>query len=265
MMDQRVTVAIGDDGVADVRLDRPDALNALDLPMHRALSDAAVRLSGDRRVRAVVLSGNGRAFCAGIDVAALAGEAAFSDLVPRTHGEANLFQATVWSWRQLDVPVIAAVHGYAYGGGLQLMLGADVRIIAPDTRLSIMEARYGLVPDMAGIALLRHLVREDVARELTYSGRIFDGTEALALGLATRLAADPRAAAHAMARSFAAGSRAALVEAKRLFNHAADEAATAACLLRAESEAQMPLITGADHREALAAAREKRPPRFGRE
>lgn len=263
MTENRVTIAIAD-GVADVRLDRADRSNALDIAMFEALAEAATALSGNRAVRSVVLSGNGRGFCAGIDTSALAGEAALKDLMPRTHGDANLFQASVWNWRRLDVPVIAAVHGYAFGGGLQLILGADVRIVTPDAKLSIMEARYGLIPDMAGIALLRHLVREDVARELTYSGRIIDGGEALQLGLATRVADDPHAAAMALAAQFAAGSRPALVAAKRLFNRAADDAATAATLLRAEAEEQAPLLAGEDHREAIAAAAERRPPRFGR-
>lgn len=263
MTHQPVRIEIAD-GIADVRLDRPERSNALDLAMFEALADAAAGLAGNAAVRAVVLSGNGRGFCAGIDTGIFAGRDAPVDLMPRTHGEANVFQASVWNWRTLEVPVIAAVHGFAFGGGLQLMLGADMRIVAPDARLSIMEARYGLVPDMAGIALLRHLVRDDVARELTYSGRIFDGREAHGLGLATKLADDPHAAAMELAGQIAAGSRAALVAAKRLFNQAADEAADAGRLLLAESEAQIPLMAGADHRELVAAAREKRAPRLAR-
>jgi len=263
MSNERVTISIAD-GVADVRLNRPDRINALDKAMHEALSAAASRLTGDPSVRAVVLSGAGRGFCAGIDVDALANDPDLKDLIPRTHGDANLFQATVWNWRRLDVPVIAAVHGYAFGGGCQLALGADVRIATPDAKLSIMEAKYGLIPDMAGIALLRNIVRDDVARELVFSGRIIDGAEALTLGLVTRLADDPLKAAFDMAKAFAAGSRPALTAAKRLLNRAADEAATAADLLLAEAQEQIPLITGADHKEAVSAAAEKRPPNFAR-
>ena len=196
MSDERVAVRVSD-GIADVTLNRPDKLNALDREMFTALADTAAGLAGRRDVRAVVLSGSGRAFCAGIDLATLGADAAtgHGSLEERTHGIANLFQQAAWGWRELPVPVIAGIHGVAFGGGLQIALGADIRIIAPDARLAVMEARWGLVPDMGGIALLRGLVRDDVARELTYTARQVSGTEAVELGLATRTAEDPRAAA----------------------------------------------------------------------
>jgi len=166
----------------------------------------------------------------------------------------------VWGWRELPVPVIAAVHGVAFGGGLQIALAADIRIVAPDARLAVMEARWGLVPDMAGIALLRGVVREDVARELTYTARQVSGTEAAALGLATRTADEPYAAAMALAAQVAAASPRAVRGAKRLFGLAQD--AAAAQILLAESREQQALLAGPDLAEAIAAQAEGRAPRF---
>src|SRR5690606_5710600 len=149
--------------------------------------------------------------CAGLDMgrfmamkdtggAGLPGGAA-RDLTARTHGVANFPQQAVWGWRQLPVPVIAAVHGVAFGGGFQLALGADMRFLSPDARMSIMEIKWGLVPDMAGTPILARLVRDDVLRDLTYTGREFSAREALDYGLATRIVDDPRAAALEAARA----------------------------------------------------------------
>ena len=260
-MNDRITISI-EDHVAQVRMIRTDKINAIDLAMFEALVDAARQLGEMRGVRAVVLSGAGRGFCVGIDTDALTSIPALKDLLPRTHGAANLFQAAVWTWRQLPIPVIAAVHGFAFGGGFQLMLGADMRVIAPDAKLSLMEAKYALIPDMAGIGLLRNLVRDDIARDLIFTGRILTGTEGERLGLATRLAEDPLAEATAMAQAIARNSPRQLAVAKRLINRAADDALTADALLLAEAELQMPLIAGDDHSEAVAAAREKRLPAY---
>ena len=262
MPDERVAVSVSN-GIAEVTLNRPDKLNALDDEMFKALAGAAADLSGRRDVRAVVLAGSGRAFCAGLDLAKLgadSGSGPISSLEERTHGIANLFQQAAWGWRELPVPVIAGIHGVAFGGGLQIALGADIRIVAPDARLAVMEARWGLVPDMGGIALLRGLVRDDVARELTYTARQVSGTEAVALGLATRTADDPRAAALELATQIAAGSPRALRAAKRLF--AASRDADADAILLAESREQQQLLTGPDIPEMLAAQLEGRPPRF---
>ena len=259
MSDERVTVTVKD-GIADVRLNRPEKLNALDHPMFDALSEASAALAARSDVRAVVLSGNGRAFSAGIDLSSLGGDGAPGSIRERTHGIANRWQHAVWGWRELPVPVIAAVHGVAFGGGLQVALGADVRIVAPDARLAVMEARWGLVPDMAGIALLRGLLRDDVARELTYTARQLTGTEAAALGLATRTAGDPHAEATELAARIAANSPRAVRGAKRLFALAQD--AGAAGILLAESAEQEPLLGGPDMMELLAAQAEGRAPRF---
>ncbi len=257
IMDDRISVSL-EGGVADVRLNRPDKMNALDVAMFHAI-DAALRdLAVRRDLRCVVLSGTGRAFCAGIDLAALAGAPELMDLGPRSHGDANLFQNIAWGWRELPVPVIAAVHGVAFGGGFQMMLGADIRIAAPSTELSMMEVRWGLVPDVAAMVLLRTLVRDDVARDIVFTGRRFSGTEAAELGLVTRLADDPLAAALELARGIAASSPDAIRSAKRLLNLPAG--ASARDILIAESVEQAAMLASANHREALAAAAAKRAP-----
>ena len=259
MSDERVSVTVGA-GIASVRLNRPGKLNAIDHAMFTALSEASAAVAARADARVVVLSGSGRGFCAGLDIASLAGGGMPESIERRTHGIANLWQHAVWGWRELPVPVIAAVHGVAFGGGLQIALAADIRIVAPDARLAVMEARWGLVPDMAGIALLRGVVREDVARELTYTARQVSGTEAAALGLATRTADEPYAAAMALAAQVAAASPRAVRGAKRLFGLAQD--AAAAEILLAESREQQALLAGPDLAETIAAQAEGRAPRF---
>ena len=163
MSDERVSITV-EAGLADVRLNRPDKLNAIDHAMFSALSEASAALAKRDDVRVVVLSGSGRAFCAGLDLASMAGDPSSGLLNDRAYGIANVFQNAAWGWRSLPVPVIAAIHGVAFGGGLQIALGADIRIVSADAKLAVMEGRWGMVPDMAGIALLRGLVRDDVAR-----------------------------------------------------------------------------------------------------
>src|SRR5215469_5948054 len=198
-MTDRVSIELKD-GIADVRLTRADKMNALDRAMFEGIIEAGAKLSTMKGVRCVVLSGEGRAFCAGLDMQSFAamGEGdvpGARDLAKRTHGIANDPQQCAWVWRTLPVPVIAAVHGVAFGGGFQIALGADIRYATADTRFSVMEIKWGLVPDLAGTQLMCHLAREDVVRELTYTGRIFNGEEAEKLGFVTRVVADPRAAA----------------------------------------------------------------------
>lgn len=224
-MDNRIRITI-ENGVADVRLIRSDKMNALDDAMFEALIEAGETVSKDKSVRCVVLSGEGRAFCAGLDMGnfgKMAGgdSGATKELQPltvRTHGIANRPQQAVWVWRQCPVPVIAAVHGAALGGGFQVMLGSDIRIVHPDTKLSIMEIKWGLVPDMAGTVLMHELVRGDIIRELTYTGRIFSGAEAADYGFATRTADDPYAEAHALAKVIATKSPSAIQAAKGIYN-----------------------------------------------
>ncbi len=265
MNEERVRVSVDAQGVAEVALARPDKMNALDPSMFRAIVDAIAQVRADARVRAVVLHGEGRAFCAGLDKGSLQGIAAqpgggVGDLVPRTHGLANGWQQVAWGWRELPVPVFAAVQGVAFGGGLQIALGADVRCVHPEAKLSVMEIRWGLVPDMAGCVLLSELVRPDVARELTFTGRIVSGTEAVALGLATRVADDPLADARALARQVAASNPDAVRAAKRLFNTASP--VDAARVLVAEAFEQQRLIGSPNQREAVQAGMENRPPVF---
>jgi len=267
-MDDRVAVTI-DGGVADVRLVRADKMNALDAAMFEALVKTTERLAQEKGVRAVVLSGEGKAFCAGLDMSRFAGMSAnggngipggeFRDLTKRTHGQANAAQQAVWGFRQLPVPVVAAIHGVAFGGGFQLALGADIRLLTPDARMSIMEIKWGLVPDMAGTPILASLVRDDILRELTYTGRIFSAQEALSYGLATQIVEDPRAAALEMAHEIAAKSPDAIRAAKRMLNHLSVDPGPA---LLAESVEQQKLIGSANQTEAVRANMEKRTPRF---
>lgn len=259
------------DGVVELQLSRADKMNALDPAMFDALIAAGEALRGDKAVRAVVIAGRGKAFCAGLDMASfermqqgaagVLGEgAAGTDLLARTHGIANAAQQVAMVWREVPVPVIAAVHGVAFGGGLQVALGADIRIVAPDTKLSVMEIKWGLVPDMAGMVLMRELARADVVRELTFTGRIFSGEEALQIGFATRLSADPLAEALQMAHEIAAKSPDAIRAGKRLLNGAASQ--SAADLLMAESVEQQALIGSRNQVEAVKANIERRAPRF---
>ncbi|CAJ0783507.1 Short-chain-enoyl-CoA hydratase [Ralstonia condita] len=267
LMTERILLNI-EAGVADVRLNRPEKMNAIDPAMFEALVATGERLMHEADLRAVVLSGEGRAFCAGLDMASMASlgqDSAGSDisggrLARRTHGSANLPQYACTVWRELPVPVFAAVHGVAYGGGLQIALGADMRYVTADTRLSIMEIKWGLVPDMGGMVLTRGLVRPDHLRELIYTGRVVTGDEACALGLATRVVEDPRAAALAAARAIAQKSPDAIRAAKRLMRLTEDSDATA--ILVAESVEQDRLIGAANQREAVRAAMENRAPVF---
>ena len=182
------------------------------------------------------------------------------DLAERTHGIANRFQQVAWGWRSLPVPVIAAVHGVAFGGGLQIASGADIRIAAPDTRMAVMELKWGIVPDMAGFALWRGTVRDDVLRELAYTAREFDAGAALAHGFVTRIDEAPADAARALARTIAGRNPDAIRAAKRLANAAFD--ADAASMLIAESAEQASLLRTPNQQEAVRAAIEARAPRF---
>jgi enoyl-CoA hydratase/carnithine racemase len=267
-MEQRVSISLSD-GIADVRLVRSDKMNALDAAMFEALVAATDRLSREKGLRAVVLSGEGRAFCAGLDMGRFAAMkeggghgipgAEARDLARRTHGLANFPQQAVWGWRQLPVPVIAAVKGVAFGGGFQLALGADMRFLSADARMSMMEIKWGLVPDMAGTPILASLVRDDVLRELTFTGRIFSAQEALSYGLATRICEDPLAAAFEVARDIAGKSPDAIRAAKRMLNNLSVDAGAA---LMAESVEQQKLLGSANQLEAVSANIEKRAPRF---
>jgi enoyl-CoA hydratase/carnithine racemase len=267
-MKDRVTITLLEDGVADVRLVRTDKMNALDNLMFAGIAEAIAQLKETKGLRVVVLSGEGRAFCAGLDLSSMAqpgdgkkeGEGATGNLGSRSHGIANLAQYVAWGWRELPVPVIAAVHGVAFGGGFQIMSGADIRIIHPDTRCAIMEMKWGLVPDMAGFPLWRGNVRDDVIRELTYTNREFKGREAHELGFATKVSDTPLEDALWLAKLMAGKHPAAMRGAKRLCNAMAD--ATDAELLALESAEQLKVIRTPNQVEAVMAEMQKRRPTF---
>ncbi len=270
-MSDRILIEI-DAGVADVRLNRPEKLNALDQAMFQAIVDAGESLKRDRSVRVVVLSAEGRGFCAGLDFQSFQSMADGDRPAPRradrtlgavgeTDGRiTHLGQQAAWVWQELEVPVIAALHGPVLGGGLQIALGADIRFVTADAKLSVLEARWGLIPDMTGTAMLPKLVGLDVAKELTFTGRMVSGEEAVRLGIATRVAEDPRAEAMALAAELVTKSPDALREGKRLLNLSgtrpiaeqfADERSTMASLIGSPNQV-----------EATLAFFEKRPPSY---
>lgn len=258
----RVVVSI-EEGVAEVRLNRPDKRNGLDLPMFAALIAAGEQVAADRRVRAVVLHGEGKAFCAGLDWGAFLalGPEGPRQLLERGPGSpANVAQRACWIWAEVPVPVIAAIHGAALGGGLQLALACDLRLATADAQLAVMELRYGLIPDMSASKTLLRLVRPDVARELIYTGRVVSGAVAAALGLVTRVVEDPLAGARALARTIAGQSPEAIRAAKALCNEAPELDVAAA--LRRETELQLPLLGSPNQIEAVQATLARRPATF---
>jgi enoyl-CoA hydratase/carnithine racemase len=272
-MSDRVTITI-EGGIADVKMNRPDKRNALDPAMFSALAEAGERLKTESGVRVVVLSGEGKSFCAGLDMAsmqAIAGndDGGNNDDKNRSASNAgdmsdgritHLGQQICWVWQEVPVPVIAAVHGHALGGGIQIALGADIRIVHPDTKMSVRETYWGLVPDMTGTFQLGKLVRPDIAKELTFTARIFPGSEAFELGLATRLSDDPYADAMTMAREIAGVSPGAVRGAKELINNmaadgAAEQFAEERRLIRAQIGTQNQI-------ESVTASFENRAPVF---
>ncbi|MDC5699104.1 crotonase/enoyl-CoA hydratase family protein [Intrasporangium calvum] len=206
-------------GIARVQLNRPDKLNGLTLEMLESLADTAHQLRSDRAVRAVILSGSGESFCAGLDFATVLKKprAIATAFVPRPWLGTNTFQEACWAWRRLPVPVVAAVHGHCFGGGVQIALGADFRFTTPDAQWSVLEAKWGLIPDMSGIQSLTEVVGIDVAKRLTMTGSVITGEEAAAIGLATGVAQDPLAAAEELIGQVMTRSPDAVAAAKRLF------------------------------------------------
>jgi enoyl-CoA hydratase/carnithine racemase len=260
----RVVCTIAD-GIADIRLNRPEKLNALDMAMFTALAETAATLADTPGVRVVVLSGAGRSFCAGLDRAAFSAMAAGKRWRPADDPTAtgadgrSLGQRAVLAWYDLPIPVLAAVRGHALGGGLQLALGADVRLAAPDAVFSVYEINWGLTPDMAGTQLLPRLVGPDVAAELTYTGRLVDAAEAARIGLVTRIVDDPLAAAHTLAARIAAVNPEAVRAAKGLLRQAHGPIEGG---LAAERAAMAAIMGSPNQREAAAAGLQKREPRF---
>ncbi|QYJ06890.1 crotonase/enoyl-CoA hydratase family protein [Qipengyuania flava] len=258
----RVSIDLADNGVAQVRFTRGDKMNALDPVQFEAILEAGEALRTMEGLRVVVLSGEGRAFCAGLDLSSMAngGSNPQAKLAERTHGNANRAQEAAMTWRKCPVPVIAAVHGVCFGGGLQIASGADIRVVHPDTRMAVMEMKWGLVPDMGGYALWRGLVRDDTLRELTYTNREFNGAEALGLGFATMVEDDPQARATAIAETIANKNPDAVRGAKRLFKVMHEEGEDA--ILMAESVEQDGIIRTPNQVEAVMAEMQKRAPVF---
>ena len=258
----RVSIDLADNGVAQVRFTRGDKMNALDGAQFEAVLEAGQALREMKGLRVAVLSGEGRAFCAGLDLSSMAtgGSNPQAKLVDRTHGNANRAQEAAMTWRKCPVPVIAAVHGVCFGGGLQIASGADIRVVHPATRMAVMEMKWGLVPDMGGYALWRGLVRDDILRELTYTNREFSGEEALGLGFATMIDEDPLARATALAETIANKNPDAIRGSKRLFKVMQEEGEDA--ILLAESREQDGIMRTPNQVEAVMAEMEKRPPRF---
>jgi enoyl-CoA hydratase/carnithine racemase len=236
-------VQTGPNGVATVTMVRSDKHNALDQAMFEGLMNAAERLADDASVRAIVLHGEGKSFCSGLDIASfMSGEDGTGVLLARDDDRlANFAQRVTYDWSLVPAPVIAAIHGNCFGGGLQIALGADIRIAAPDAKLCIMEIKWGLVPDMGITQTLPRLVPIDVAKELTFSGRIVSGSEGFELGLVTRTAEDPLSAALSPADEISQKSPDAVRAAKRLYDETWTSNDTAAALVL-ESELQTGLI-----------------------
>ncbi len=267
LINDRIELTI-ENHIAHVVLSRADKMNALDNKMFTALVETAQQIEADSSVRVAVISGAGRAFCAGLDMENFAGmmdsdgapDSVPSQLTPRTQGIANDVQYAVWVWRELSVPVIAAVHGVAVGGGLQVALAADMRYAAPDTRFSIMELKWGLIPDMSSTQLMRHHIPEDAVRELTYTARIFSTDEAKDYNFVTKVVDDPVAHAMNVATQIAQRNPHAIKASKRVLN-AANYVSAAEGLLM-ESEEQDKIIGTANQLEAVMAELQKRPAKF---
>lgn len=262
-LNNRVLVEISGH-VAMVRLNRPDKRNAIDLEMFGELIAAAEQLNSNRAVRAVVLCGEGTSFCAGIDVSVFQGDgigAVAGDLMQaREKSPANFFQSAAYAWHELAVPVVAALHGTVFGAGLQIAMGADVRFAAPDVSMSIMEIKWGIIPDMGLSTLLRGMVRTDKIRELAYTGRIVNAEEASEMGLVTGICDDPLSRAHSLAEEIAAKSPEAIRAIKKLINESWQKEHAGA--LRQEAVLQGQLMGSANQLEAVQAKLQNRPPVF---
>lgn len=258
----RVSVSY-DSHIAHVTLTRSDKMNAVDDDMIHAIIAAGQEIAASD-ARAVVLSGEGKGFCAGLDVmsfGAMAGADPQELIMPRSHGDTNRWQEVALVWRRVPVPVIAALHGVCYGAGFQLALGADIRIATPDTKLSVMEMKWGLIPDMGGMVLLPQLARSDVIRQLTYTALPISADQARDWGLVTSLADDAHAAALELATEIAGKSPSAIRAAKRLIA-LAESGASREDVLLAESREQAALVGKAHQMEIIAASMQKRAPVF---
>ena len=261
-MNDRVRIEV-QGSLATVTLNRGDKHNGMDMAMLDAVRGAAAALRKDRRVRTVILRGDGPSFCAGLDFKSMFGsaKAAVTGFTALWSPVRNKFQDWSMAWREVPAPVIACIHGNCFGAGIQLALGADVRIATPDAKISVMESKWGLIPDMGGAALLRELVPIDLAKELAMTGRIVSGAEAHALGLVSRLAGDPLDAAHKLAAEFETRSPDAVAAAKFLMQQAWSSGESGA--LAAERRWQRQLLGKRNQRIAVARNLEKKDVPYG--
>lgn len=260
-MNDRVAISI-DDHVAEVVLSRPEKMNALDMDMFHALDEAARSLDSAESVRAIILRGAGENFCAGIDLNIFQGGADIGAamLEPVADSPANVFQRAAYAWRELPVPVICALHGVTFGGGFQIAMGADLRYAAPGTQFSVMESKWGLIPDMAISTTLRDIVPPDQVKELAWTARVFAADEALQMGVITAIEDDPLAAARRMAATIRGRSPDAVRGIKCLVNEAWQR--SEADSLALEAQLQLRLLGAKNQAEAVRANLEKRAPEF---
>lgn len=265
-MTELVTINIDENGIVDVRLNRPEKYNALNLDMFDAISEAGESLKANKDLRVIVLSGEGKGFCAGLDMMSVMSE---PDGVIGKNGErfkpqkgeqANFFQKPAYVWSEQKVPVIAALHGAAYGGGFQIAMGADMRVARNDTRLSIMEIKWGLIPDMSAMATLPDIISMSVAKELTYTGRIVEADEALHLGLVNKKVDDHLASAFELAELIASKSPDAIRTDKLLIEKAWNLEAKQAMAL--ETKLQQQVMGKENQMEAVMANMQNRAPKF---
>ena len=262
-MTDRLSIEI-DQHIAIVRLNRPEKHNAIDMEMFDAITEIGDKLAADSNVRAVVLTGAGDHFCSGIDLSVFSNEgisaAGSGRMGPVDGSPANFFQKAGYAWREIPVPVIAAIQGVAFGGGLQIALGADIRYAKADAQFSVMEVKWGLIPDMAITATAHHLMPADKAKELAFTGRIISGTEALACGLLTDVKEDPLASALELASEIAGRSPDAIRSIKKLFDEAWHTNTGES--LRLEATLQSTLMGTPNQLEAVMANLQKREPNF---
>lgn len=257
--------------IARVTLARPEKMNSLDPDMFAAIPMVGEHLRNDPSVRVVILAAEGDHFCSGLDKASIAGlmdpsgsaggEAlAVANLAARTHGIANAPQYAAWMWRELPMPVLGAIKGITFGGGLQIALGCDLRYASADSQFSIMEMKWGIVPDMSSSQIMRHLIADDVIRELTYTARIFSAEDALRWGFVTAIVDDPVAHAYSVAQEIAAKNPQAVRAAKQILARAPYQTQAEGLLF--ESEQQNQLLGTDNQKEAVMAQLEKRAPNY---
>ncbi|MDO5502361.1 MAG: crotonase/enoyl-CoA hydratase family protein [Actinomycetia bacterium] len=260
-MSEFVTVSV-QSGIAHVRLARPDKLNGLTLDTLDALIATGRQLRADRTLRGVVISGQGPSFCAGLDFGTVMTDPAgvARGFIPRPWRGTNTFQEACWVWRRMPVPVVAAVHGHCFGGGLQIALGADFRITTSDAQWSVLEAKWGLIPDMSGVQSLSQQVGLDVAKRLTMTGEVVDGEQAVRLGLASEVSEDPVPAAYELIERIATRSPDSVAATKRIFERTWTRSARST--FRWERLEQLVLLGAANTKAIRKAAAAKAPARF---